>query len=293
MKSTATVSVPATSGNIGPGFDALGLALELRDVVTATVSEEPGIRVSISGFGARILPTDSKHLVARVLVEGLDALGVEVTGLDLVCENNIPQGKGLGSSAAAIVAGLALAQALVNDQIDHEWILNQATTYEGHPDNAAACIYGGLTVAWVAEGAHARSLAVLPEILPIVGVPKAELPTEKARGLLPQEVPLADAAFNAGRSSLVVVGLTRDAGVLLDATDDLLHQPYRQTAYPDSLTVVHQLRGEGIAACISGAGPSVLALVQKDSAEEAIRIIEHAGFTAMNLVVASSGIVVH
>lgn len=293
MKQSASVSVPATSGNIGPGFDALGLALELRDHVSVVVSDEPGVRVSITGEGANELPTDHNHLIARVLIEGLETLGVEVTGLELKCQNNIPQGKGLGSSAAAIVAGLSLAQALVNDEVDNDWVLQQATSYEGHPDNVAACIFGGLTVAWVSDVAHAKSLNVLSSIVPVVGVPSSELSTEKARGLLPEQVPLADAAFNAGRSALVVIGLTLDTQVLLDATDDRLHQPYRRDAYQSSMDVVDAIRAVHIPACISGAGPSVLALAGQSDVQQAIQVMESAGFIAHKLAVASEGVNIH
>ena len=293
MKSTASVSVPATSGNIGPGFDVLGLALELRDVVTATMIDEPGVRVTIQGEGAGTLPTDQNHLVARVLLQGLNVLGVEVTGLDISCDNRIPQGRGLGSSAAAIVAGLSLAQVLATGAIDREWVLNQATEFEGHPDNAAACIFGGLTVAWATDEVHAKSLSVLPEVSAVVGIPSSELSTEKARGLLPSEVPLTDASFNIARSLLVIVGLTQDPSVLLDATQDRLHQPYRRDAYADSLDLVATLRSQGIASCISGAGPSVLALGASDSVIKAQQVIDEAGFISLALSVSPHGVMIH
>ena len=291
MKSTAQVSVPATSGNVGPGFDVLGLALELRDTVSVVVNDEPGVRVRVSGEGAASLPTDESHLVARVLLEGLETLGVEVTGVDIHCENRIPQGKGLGSSAAAIVAGLSLAQLLVEDEVDLAWILEQATAYEGHPDNAAACIYGGLTLAWSAQGQGAQSLVVLPEVKPVVAIPGEALLTEKARGLLPESVPLADAAFNAGRTGLVIIGLTQDISVLLEATDDKLHQGYRRDAYPNSLQLVEDLRSAGIPACISGAGPAVLALTVSSTTDLAQRIVSEANFKAMPVDVSAQGIV--
>lgn len=291
MLKTATVSVPATSANLGPGFDSLGVALELRDVVTASVSDIAGVRVKVSGEGAESLPTDEKHLVAAVLLKSLDKFGVEIVGLDLSCQNSIPQGKGLGSSAAAIIAGLALAQAIALDgHVDLDWVFAQAAEYEGHPDNAAACVYGGLTVAWTNDVSHSRSLEILPAIHAVVGVPTGELLTEKARGLLPDLVPHADAAFNAARSALLIVGLTQDASVLVEATDDRLHQNYRAQAYPDSIAAVSALRGANISACISGAGPAVLAFATADQVDESRNILENKGFSVDSLDFATTGL---
>ena len=291
MLKTATVSVPATSANLGPGFDSLGVALELRDVVTATLSDVAGIRVVVSGEGSGALPNDEKHLVAAVLIKGLEKLGIEIVGLDLTCNNSIPQGKGLGSSASAIVAGLALAQAIALDgHVDLDWVFALAADYEGHPDNAAACVYGGLTVAWTNEGAHSRSLEILPSIQAVVGVPANELLTEKARGLLPESVPHADAAFNAARSALLIVGLTQDASVLVEATDDRLHQNYRAQAYPDSISAVSALRAAKIPACVSGAGPAVLAFATADQISQSQEILANQGFSAHSLAFATTGL---
>lgn len=291
MLKTATVSVPATSANLGPGFDSLGVALELRDVVTATLSDVAGVRVTVSGEGAGTLPTDEKHLVAAVLLKALENLGIEITGLDLSCNNSIPQGKGLGSSAAAIVAGLALAQAIALDgHIDYDWVFAQAAAHEGHPDNAAACVYGGLTVAWTNSVSHSRSLEILPSIHAVVGVPSGELLTEKARGLLPESVPHTDAAFNAARSALLIVGLTQDVSVLVEATDDRLHQNYRTDAYPDSISAVSALRSANVAACISGAGPSVLAFATEDQISQSQEILANQGFTATALAFSTAGL---
>jgi len=291
MLQTATVSVPATSANLGPGFDSLGVALELRDVVTATVSDVAGIRVEVSGEGSDSLPNDEKHLVAAVLNKALEKLGIEVVGLDLTCNNSIPQGKGLGSSAAAIVAGLALAQALALDgHVDLDWVFAQAADYEGHPDNAAACVYGGLTVAWTNDVSHSRSLEILPSIHAVVGFPASELLTDKARGLLPELVPHADAAFNVARSALLIVGLTQDASVLVEATDDRLHQNYRAQAYPDSISAVSALRVAKIPACISGAGPAVLAFASADQISASQEILANHGFAAHSLAFAAVGL---
>jgi homoserine kinase len=291
MLATATVSVPATSANLGPGFDSLGVALELRDVVTATLSDVAGIRVEISGEGSDSLPNDEKHLVAAVLLKALEKLGIETVGLDITCTNSIPQGKGLGSSAAAIVAGLALAQAIALDgHVDLDWVFAQAADYEGHPDNAAACVYGGLTVAWTNEASHSRSLEILPSIHAVVGIPASELLTEKARGLLPESVPHADAAFNAARSALLIVGLTQDASVLVEATDDRLHQNYRAQAFPDSIAAVSAMRAAKIPACVSGAGPAVLAFATEDQISNSQEILANHGFSAQSLAFATTGL---
>ena len=291
MKSTATVSVPATSGNVGPGFDSHGLALELRDTVTVTLHDQPGIQVKISGEGADSLPTDESHLVAQVFLTAVQQLGGTVTGFELNCVNNIPQGRGLGSSAAAIVAGLSLAQLIVRGDIDRDWVLQEATTFEGHPDNVAACVFGGFTISWISDSVHARSLNVIADVIPIVGVPQNELSTEKARGLLPTEVSLVDASFNLARASLMVTGLTTDSSVLFDATDDRLHQPFRRSAYTESLALVEKLREADIPACISGAGPSVLAFANEQTRNNAIQIIESSKFSALALDIAHDGVV--
>lgn len=293
MSRIATISVPATSANLGPGFDSLGVALELRDVVSVELTDTRGIRVRVSGEGSDRLPTDERHLVAKVVSKALVDLGVEFTGIEITCTNKIPQGRGLGSSAAAVVAGLAGASALANEgDVDLDWVFAQAVAYEGHPDNAAACVYGGLTVAWSAEHPHARSVQILPEIKAILGVPSGELLTEHARGLLPDLVPHVDAAFNSARSALLIIGLTQDSSVLLAATDDRLHQNYRAEAYPDSMAVVSALRSAGVAACISGAGPAVLAFVIHGQDDYATKILANAGFSAHNLPFAERGITV-
>jgi len=248
--------------------------------------------VQVSGEGADVLPTDEQHLVAQVLSKALSELGVDFTGIEIACENRIPQGRGLGSSAAAIVAGLAGASALANaGHVDLDWVFAQAAAYEGHPDNAAACVYGGLTVAWTNENAHARSLQILPSIRAIVGVPSAELLTHEARGLLPESVPHPDAVFNAARSALLIVGLTQDPSVLLEATDDRLHQSYRENAYPDSMAVVQALRKAGVAACISGAGPAVLVFAAGEQSDFVNEILGNAEFSVHELPFAKQGVI--
>ena len=294
MPRTATVTVPATSANLGPGYDSLGLALELRDYVTATLTDQPGVTVTIKGQGAGELPTDATHLVAKTLIDACATFGVEVTGLEISCQNAIPQGRGLGSSAAAIVAGLVLARELAEAPATEDDLLQMASAIEGHPDNVAACLLGAMTIAWIGSDGLANSVSmnVHPDIFPLVAVPQVELSTKKARGLIPDQIPHVDAAFNVARSALLVASMIGDPTFLLEATDDRLHQTYRTSAYPESMALVHALREQGIAACISGAGPSVLALCSAENAQQAMETVSTQGFTAIPVPVADQGAVV-
>ena len=265
------VRVPATSANLGPGFDAFGAALALYDDVVAQVSDDAGIRVDVHGEGADGVPRDHRHLVAKAMLKGFTALGGRPRGLDLVCANRIPHGRGLGSSAAAIIAGLILARALVvggEERLPDDALLALASELEGHPDNVAACLYGGVTVAWTTDAGAISVLRVEPSerIVPVACVPSTAVATKKARGMLPETVPHADAAFNAARAALLVSALTGRTELLMDATDDRLHQPYRRPAFPRSSDLVAKLRGAGIPATVSGAGPTVLALASSSTA---------------------------
>ena len=291
MSRTASVSVPATSANLGPGYDSLGLALELRDYVTATLTDQPGVTVTIEGQGAGVLPTDETHLVAKTVIDACATFGLDVQGLELTCQNAIPQGRGLGSSAAAIVAGLVLARELADAPVTEDDLLQMANAIEGHPDNVAACLLGAMTIAWIDPDGLANSVSmnVHPEIFPLVAVPQIELSTKKARGLIPAQIPHVDAAFNVARSALLVVSMIGDPTFLLEATDDRLHQSYRNEAYPESMALVHALREQGIAACISGAGPSVLALCNASNAQQAMETVSTQGFTAIPVPVADQG----
>ena len=257
------VRVPATSANLGPGFDALGLALALYDDVVVRVSDE-GLYVDVAGEGADTVPRTRRHLVVRALHAGFDALGGQPRGLEVVCANRIPHSRGLGSSAAAIVAGLVAARALVlggEETLDDAALLALAAEIEGHPDNVAACLLGGLTLAWTpADGpATAVRLPVSPALRPVVFVPSTTSSTAKARKLLPEAVPHADAAGNAARAALLVHALAAEPGLLLAATEDRLHQPYRAAAQARTAGLVAALRAAGVPAVVSGAGPSVLA----------------------------------
>lgn len=272
------VRVPATSANLGPGFDALGLALALYDEVTAWVTDG-GCQVEVTGEGAGELPTDERHLIVRAMYETFDVLGGRPPGIAISCVNRIPQARGLGSSSAAIVAGVHLARALVVDgdqRLDRAGLLRIAARLEGHPDNVAPCLLGGFTIAWMepegdgvgaekassapGSGARAVSLMPAPAIQPTVFVPQERGLTEVARAALPATVPHAHAAWTAGRAALLVHALTTDPTLLLPATEDWLHQGYRASAMPATAALVSALRAAGVAAVVSGAGPSVLAL---------------------------------
>ena len=261
------VRVPATSANLGPGFDALGLALSLYDEVEAWVCES-GLSIEISGDGADLAGAGEDHLVVRAMRSTFAVTGGQPPGLGLRCVNRIPHGRGLGSSAAAIVAGILAARALAGAgaaALPDGALLGLATGMEGHPDNAAACLGGGLTIAWTEDGEPRMArLEPAASIRPVICAGPAPVRTEVARRLLPDLVPHRDAAANAGRSALLVAALTQlpaEPGTLLAATRDWLHQDYRAGAMPETAALVGRLRAAGIPAVVSGAGPSVLALL--------------------------------
>ena len=285
------VRVPATSANLGPGFDSLGLALGLHDVVEAWI-DPTGLSIEVAGEGAGTADAGEAHLVVRAMRETFKALDGQPPGLALRCVNRIPHGRGLGSSAAAIVSGVLAARALTDDgpaRLPDQAVLALAAEFEGHPDNVAACLLGGLTVAWSGpDGPHAVRLSPRPAIVPAVFIAPEPLSTEHARGVLPATVPHADAAANAGRSALLIAALTHELAsdtasdpgapldtlreTLLDATQDRLHQPYRATVMPETAELVSRLRAIGVPAVVSGAGPSVLAfLVSRDGLDSTIR----------------------
>ncbi len=276
------VRVPATSANLGPGFDSLGLALFLHDVVEAWVTDS-GLSIEVAGEGADTADAGEAHLVVKAMRQTFEILnGRQPPGLALRCANRIPHARGLGSSAAAIVSGVLAARALAGDgpqRLPDEAALRLAAELEGHPDNVAACLLGGLTVAWAgADGPRAVRLSPLRAIVPAVIVAPEPLSTKTARGVLPDQVPHADAATNAGRSALLIAALTSDTasdtasdpgGILLAATEDRLHQPYRAGVMPETTTLIQRLRDAGVPAVVSGAGPSVLAFLVRPEAGDA------------------------
>lgn len=255
------VQVPATAGNLGPGFDALGMALGIVDEIEVRAVASTQVDITIEGEGAASLPKDESHLVVRALREALDHVGASQVGLLIRAINRIPHGRGLGSSAAAAIAGICAARGLIAEPeaLSDEVVLELATRFEGHPDNAAPAIYGGATVAWQdGSGAHARPLTVAKEIETAVLIPQSVLPTTQARSVLPSVVPHEDAAFNAGRAALLVNALAHSPQDLLAATEDRLHQGYRADVLAAAPAMIAHLRSQGLAAVVSGAGPSVL-----------------------------------
>jgi homoserine kinase len=275
------VRAPASSANLGPGFDALGLALSLHDVAVARVTGG-GLDIEVSGEGSGTAAAGEAHLVVQAMRAAFDVLGGQPPGLGLRSLNAIPHGRGLGSSAAAVVTGILAARGLATDGADllpDDAVLALATSLEGHPDNVAACLHGGLTISWVpdpdppavaAAGNGARPatpppgprlvrLPVLAEIRPVVFVAEESLATRTARDALPASVPHRYAAANAARAALLVAALTRVPEVLFDATEDYLHQRYRARIMPRTADLLGRLRAAGVAAVVSGAGPSVLA----------------------------------
>jgi homoserine kinase len=258
------VQVPASTANIGPGFDAFGMALELRDRYIAQVLDEKTLDVDVAGEGADEVPRDHKNLVVKAMYQGFDFLGGKPAGVALRCLNNIPHNRGLGSSATAIVGGLALARALVvgaADRMTDEDLLTIATEMEGHPDNVSASIYGGATFAWQGnEFAECIKLPISNRISAVAFIPESELATSKARKMLPESIPHADAVQNSIRTAMLTQALTTRPDLLLQATEDFLHQNYRESAMPKSLALMNKLRAAGVPAFISGAGPAVLAL---------------------------------
>ena len=254
------VEVPATSANLGPGFDCFGLALDWRERVSMAVIER-GFQIDVSGEGAAELPRDESHLIIRSALVGLADLGVTAPGLWLGCRNTIPHGRGLGSSSAAIVAGLVAAAGLAEIQVEPDWLLGHANAIEGHPDNVAAAVYGGFVLAYQGRtGVTVARGQVDASIGAALFVPEASVATDAARDLLPETVPHVDAAANSGRAALLVHALAFEPDLLYDATCDWLHQGYREAAMPRSYELMKSLRGQGLAAMISGAGPSVLVL---------------------------------
>lgn len=288
-------SVPATSANLGPGFDTLGLALDLRDELEAEILPE-GLVVDVSGEGAGAVPLDERHLVVRSMEAAFDRLGQRPSGWRLSCTNRIPHARGLGSSSAAIVGGVWLARELVAGGrllLDDVGLLDLAAEIEGHPDNVAPALLGGFVIAGQDTGGPFWAVpgSVDPRVSAVVFIPPTPVSTEAARGLLPAVVPHADAAANAGRAALLVAALSGRPEQLLRGTADRLHQDYRQPAMPESHALVAALRADGIPAVISGAGPTVLAFSDGVATTASAALLERcpAGWRGLDLAVSTDG----
>lgn len=297
VRDEVTVSVPASSANLGPGFDALGIALELRDEVRVRATTG-ATHVTVEGEGAGKVPEDDTNMVVQALRAGLESVGASQIGIEMHCVNRVPHGRGLGSSSAALVSGLAAAGALLEPgALDTEAIFQLAVQMEGHPDNAAPAVYGGAVVGWmepsagqVTPRAYAQQFEVSPQVRLTVLIPEFELATSQARGLLPESVPHRDAAFNAGRAALLPLALAQHPELLFFATEDRLHQEYRREGMPQSLEMVDRLRAAGTPAAISGAGPTVIVFDHLDPATR--KDLEHLGWKPRELPVAPQGIIV-
>lgn len=259
------VLVPASSANVGPGFDSMGVALAVYDELIAMVTEDEGVLVEVAGEGEADVPRDERHLVVQAMNAAFDAMGVRPRGFVLRCRNAIPHSRGLGSSAAAIIGGMVLARAMFQEaplDFDDDSLLATATTMESHPDNLAAALHGGFTVAWLGDDGRPGAVRLEPHenVRVVLVVPVDTLPTATAREVLPDTVPFTDARHNLSRSALLVHAVTQRPDLLWEATSDRLHQQARAGVYPDSVALVARLRDAGHAAAISGAGPSVIVL---------------------------------
>ena len=287
---SVTVEVPATSANLGPGFDCLGLALDLHDTLVGEIASAD-LEVRVTGEGATQVPLDERHLVVRAMRAALEAMDRQPPGLRVACTNRIPHSRGLGSSSAAIVGGIVLARGLVQDGaalLDDRAALSLANRIEGHPDNVAPALLGGFVISGLTgEEVWAQQAPLDPSISAVVFVPPHGVLTEVTRGLLPENVRHKDAAANSGRAALLVAALAGHPEQLLRATEDFLHQQYRAPAMPESLALVRELRSRGIAAVVSGGGPTVLAFVTHDA--EGVVQLGPAGWRTMQQRVGGHG----
>ena len=287
-----SATVPATSANLGPGYDALGIALSLRDRVTAEVVDGAD-EILVTGQGVGVVPLDRTHLVHRSMRLAFERMSVETPGLRLVCENLIPHGRGLGSSSAAIVAGVALARGLVAGGsllMDDDSVFALAADIEGHPDNVAPAFFGGFTVAYADNGRfRATSVALDPRVSVVALVPAEPVETRTARALLPDVVPHGDAAANVGRVALLLVALGGRPELLFAATEDHLHQDYRASTMPGTLALVRTLRSDGLPAVVSGAGPTVLVFAEAAN-QDAVAARAPEGWRALSLSLATEGL---
>jgi homoserine kinase len=260
------VSVPATTANLGPGFDTLGMALQYCNTVEME-EREMGLTIDIEGEGEDHLPRDENNIVYRSACEVFDLVGYQPKGLWLKLVNRIPVARGLGSSSAAIVGGVLAANELSGGRLDQEAILDLAIRIEGHPDNVTPAYLGGMTVSCMTEDrTNYIKTAFPPELKTVVAVPEFPLSTAEARRILPREVSLQDAVYNVSRSSLLVAAvLTGKYDLLSVAMNDKLHQPYRAKLIPGLEHVFEAGKQAGAhAVVISGSGPSIIAFATAD-----------------------------
>jgi len=256
------VRIPATSANLGPGFDTLGIALNYYDEYQVEITDS-GLEIEVIGEGAADIPKDESNLVFKSLSLVFEKMNETLPGIKLTTTNNIPHGRGMGSSGAAVAGGIMLAAGLLGKQhtLSEQQLLDFATVLEGHPDNVAPALFGGMTIAWTdPDGPHHKQLSVHRGVSPIVMIPPNQMSTKLARSLQPDSVPHEDAVFNLSRSALLVAALISSPELMLPATEDKLHQNYRASAMPETQEIINKLRELGHPAVVSGAGPSVLIL---------------------------------
>ncbi|QXB18204.1 homoserine kinase [Corynebacterium coyleae] len=285
----ARVKVPGSSANLGPGFDTLGLALSIYDTLEVEVIES-GLEVEIFGEGADDLPRDSSNLIVKAINSGLIAADVRAPGLRVVCHNQIPQSRGLGSSAAAAAAGVVAANTLAGSPLDEDTVVQLSSEFEGHPDNAGASVLGGAVVSWTDIPVDGRSkpsyravrIPVDESIKAVALVPDFHASTNAVRKVLPSHVTHTDARFNVSRTAVMVAALQHHPNLLFEGTRDRLHQPYRADVLPVTAEWVNRLRNRGYAAYLSGAGPTALVLITEpiepalldDARAAGLRVIE-------------------
>lgn len=261
------VRVPATTANVGSGFDCVGIALDWYDELELTPGDD-GLRIEVEGEGAHSVPLDERHLVVASMKRGLAAWGTggALPGFTLRCHNVIPHARGLGSSAAAIVAGLTLAWGLSRADEPHlQELARVASLMEGHADNAAAAVFGGATLGWIdGDNVDVQPLPLHQELSTKVWIPTFEVPTKGARAVLPETMPRADAVAQAASAATLTLALSQRPDLLLRATRDRIHQPYRATLMAPSFDLMERLRAVGVPATISGAGPTVFAIGTAD-----------------------------
>jgi homoserine kinase len=291
----ARAVVAASSANLGPGFDSLGLALSLYDEIIVETTDS-GLVIEVEGQGAGQVPLNADHLVVRAIERGLAAAGLRTNGLNVQCRNAIPHSRGLGSSAAAVVGGLAVVNGFAaqadSTELTIDELVQLSSEFEGHPDNAAAAVLGGAVVSWTADGSDparydAAHLQLHPDIRLFPAIPETRSSTAATRGLLPERVSHTDARFNLARSAMLVVALTQRPDLLLEATGDRLHQTQRAPAMPASAEYLALLRRCGVAAVLSGAGPAVIALT--NGSDLPAQVLEYGAANGFTVTEMSAG----